>query len=121
MKKVIQVIDEDAAEKYANVHYREDSRELYGNITRDFLAGCAYGREQEKKKLEIALDTLGKIALRVDKCLLGPPIDTANDFIERASSSDDLICWSFELGSHRAYSECAIEAKEVLKQIEGKE
>lgn len=91
MKKIIQTIDEDAAEKYATVHYREDSKELYGNITRDFLAGCDYGREQEKKKLEIALE-----ALKESKKLL----------IHLGAWEDGSYCQPIN---------------EALKQIEGKE
>lgn len=92
----------------------------FGTVTSDSAVHPFYINEiqklkEENEKLKAALKI---IADKENKCILGPTIDQADEMIQRASSNDDLMCWSFEMGSHRAFVECALEAKSVLAEME---
>ena len=111
-QKLDQFVERNAVE-YAEIHL-VFKKEMYGNIKADHIAGS-----NSLKPIVLKLvEALDRIKESEGKCLLGPRISESDDMIEKASSSDDLMCWSHELGSSKAYNECGSIAGQALAEVE---
>ena len=112
--------DEKAAEEFENKAWALDPW-VDTTLAEAFLAGCAYGREQEKAKIEIAINALKYYAddkswyLQKDKDT-GAEVRRSIEYSDTESGSriDDL-------GNNILVVNAGKRAKNALKQLEEKQ